>query len=180
LSTSSAIISLSSAANSTPVGPPPQMTNDSRRFRSSGKVVGKAASSRLAEVSKAASGADIANRKCHGMILTHDSASDSLGIGHSLELIAVFQAFHSVVVRGRSNSNDQFVVYQSAQSHIGWQSDPRASLVYPGISSYRDDEQRRANSTYTEHMPCKYPDWYPKPSQLRPSCPPYPDRPQRP
>jgi hypothetical protein len=49
LSTSSAIISASSAANSTPVGPPPQTTNDKRRLRSSGVVVGREASSRLAE-----------------------------------------------------------------------------------------------------------------------------------
>jgi len=46
--TSSAIISLNSAANSTPVGPPPQMTNDNNRFRSSGEVVGREASSKLA------------------------------------------------------------------------------------------------------------------------------------
>jgi hypothetical protein len=46
--TSSAIISRNSAANSTPVGPPPQMTNESNRFRSSGVVVGREASSKLA------------------------------------------------------------------------------------------------------------------------------------
>jgi hypothetical protein len=46
--TSSAIISRNSAANSTPVGPPPQMTNDNRRFRSSGVVVGRDANSKLA------------------------------------------------------------------------------------------------------------------------------------
>jgi hypothetical protein len=46
--TSSAIMSASSAANSTPVGPPPQTTKDNNRLRSSEEVVGRDASSRLA------------------------------------------------------------------------------------------------------------------------------------
>jgi len=60
-------MSCSSAATSTPVGPPPQTTNDSSRLRSSGKVCGSAARSKHSETwrrSLAASSIDLKKKAC--------------------------------------------------------------------------------------------------------------------
>lgn len=97
LRTSSAIMSASSAANSTPVGPPPQTTKDNNRLRSSMEVVGRDASSRLAKrilISIRHFDAVQVERR-----LTHDSPSDSLSVGYRFQLEAMFKTFDTVIVR---------------------------------------------------------------------------------
>ena len=78
-------MSASSAANSTPVGPPPQTTNDKSFFLSPGEVVGSEASSRLATDAVSEQDSSVAVRleeaRCE---LTHDSTTDSLGIRDGL------------------------------------------------------------------------------------------------
>lgn len=44
-------------------------------------------------------------------LLTHDSASDSLSVGNRLELETMFKSFDTMIVRSRSTTNNQFVVY---------------------------------------------------------------------
>lgn len=71
------------AAVSTPVGPPPQMTKLSRRLRSSGVVVGKLASSKLS----------VRAELCETCVVTirhtHDAPSSRLSISNGFELEAV-------------------------------------------------------------------------------------------
>ena len=71
------------AAVSMPVGPPPQTTNDSKRFRSSGVVVGRQAVSKLSEKPQ------INDGRTKRKDLTEDSSSDSLRIRDGFELEAV-------------------------------------------------------------------------------------------
>lgn len=114
--TSSAIMSASSAANSTPVGPPPQTTKDNNRLRSSEEVVGRDASSRLARkilMSIRHCGAEQVERR-----LTHDSPSDSLSVWHRFQLEAMFKPFDTVIVGRGTAGNDQFVIYTQSQQSI--------------------------------------------------------------
>ena len=63
----SSVFSLAVSAQTPPVGPPPQTTNDSSRLRSSGKVCGSAARSKHSETwrrSLAASSIDLKKKAC--------------------------------------------------------------------------------------------------------------------
>lgn len=62
------------AAVSTPVGPPPQTTNDNKRLRSSGVVIGRLAVSKLSEKSQ------MNDKGVNREGLTEDSSSDGLRI----------------------------------------------------------------------------------------------------
>lgn len=93
------------AAVSTPVGPPPQITKLSKRLRSSGVVVGKLAVSKLSNDPRQNKMHEI-REKAH----THYSPPDRLRITDSFELEAVLETGYAMCARGRTNSNDQFVV----------------------------------------------------------------------
>jgi len=71
------------AAVSTPVGPPPQMTKLKRRFLSSGDVVGRLASSKLSERTLAS----VKEKKLDKN--TQNAASDSLCVANGFKLEAV-------------------------------------------------------------------------------------------
>jgi hypothetical protein len=72
------------AAVSTPVGPPPQTTNDSKRLRSSRVVIGRLAVSKLSEKPQ------MNDRGSNCKDLTEDSSSDGLRIRYGLELETLF------------------------------------------------------------------------------------------
>ena len=72
------------AAVSTPVGPPPQTTKLSKRFRSSGVVVGRDAASKLSE-----GGIPVNHDRSSMDRRTHNSASDGLCIRYGLQLETV-------------------------------------------------------------------------------------------